>query len=264
MLWVQASLLKLRSNLFFGVLEPVLRALHRRALTAEEIKARLIEAGRPSLGAAWKGAGCFRNGDAKVVEWSPPRLEVTDSAQWIETNITLSDCDISAPPHLAGRRYGESKSNESEKSEQRGSKRGPESLCLSADDGEGTTPIDLLRHFGADALEKAIQSALPNAPANCVMSMYADTKGADHALVLQVLVKIETIGFLHELRDDVLGGRLEVNMMRKLAKERPTLRLVADRSAFARIYESTILKLDQLTSHQEEKHYGLYGSLFWK
>ena len=107
--------------------------------------------------------------------------------------------------------------------------------------------LDLLDRVPDSDLVEAVHAGLPQGSE--VTAVYRDEKDPRSGTVpVQVCVRIASVAFLHELRDAVLMGRLEERM-----KQRLKLTVVVDKSSFANAYEASVLKLDKLTPHQEER-----------
>ena len=270
-LYVQASLDKSRSNLLYGVLEPVLRALHRRALTESDVAAKLIENGRSCFGSEWKSAGCFRAGGLvpAAVVWEPPPLHSGEMVDWVETRVTdpTSGCAYAVPEHVELWQSGGGKSDGDKRPSRigiSGTTEGQEtprveSLCIVAFKSSGAVStsggpvldlLDLLDLLDGSVLAAAIETVLPGREVGLVQGLYRENGPA-----LRVNLRIESVAFLHELRDAVLAGAFEIRLLEELLKLGllPTgITLRTEKTAFARIYEHTILALDALTTHQHE------------
>ena len=191
-------------NVFFGMVGPILHALHSRPRKAQEVTDLVLRTGRSILGPRWEGAGCLRQLSSPLV-WPPSVGEFT-----IHTRITTA-----APStHV-------------------------EALQISA------VGINLLDRFPSQTLIDAVQACLPTGSE--VVALYRDDPFTG-MVPIQVCVRIVSIAFLHELRDAVLMGRLEEGM-----KQRLKVTVVVDKSSFANVYEASVLKLDTLTPHQEER-----------
>jgi hypothetical protein len=120
----------------------------------------------------------------------------------------------------------------------------------------GVSPAGLLQQIGVDRLCDALRKVIPgNRP---VVALYAGDKDE-----LFVRVGISSVGFLHQLRDQVLIGDFERDLKEKLVGMAGSgvelvdaitrTEICADRTQFAEMYEGGILKLGKLTPHQVEK-----------
>ena len=99
-IWLEASLLDHRQsrNVVFGVIGPILEAMHRRRLSGAEVGELSLKAGRPFRGAKWAGAGCFRSGEREeALEWNPG--EHLMDGQWIHhLSSPLARTQLPSPP----------------------------------------------------------------------------------------------------------------------------------------------------------------------
>jgi hypothetical protein len=84
-----------------------------------------------------------------------------------------------------------------------------------------------------------------------IAALYVVDDDNDGGLVVRW--NVASVGQLHELRDQVLQGQVDRILSETLQPVRSGLSVQADRSAFAREYETSILKLDKLTPHQQRK-----------
>jgi hypothetical protein len=101
---------------------------------------------------------------------------------------------------------------------------------------------EILEVTSFDAVRKGLVQSLPSS--HPVAAIYIDDDGG-----LLIRMCICDVAFLHQLRDYVLAGDFETSFNSSFKEGN----VIVDRSRFAKIYESSILNLNKLTPHQEEK-----------
>jgi hypothetical protein len=111
----------------------------------------------------------------------------------------------------------------------------------------GAQAANILELVGAATLESALRTALVRP----IAGLYTDDDGG-----VLVRVNISDVAYLHELRDRVLTGALEKALQALLEHEGKLDKCWAvktDFTQFAERYESSILQLEHLTPHQQDK-----------
>ena len=124
------------------------------------------------------------------------------------------------------------------------------SRSLKRNPPEKNQPSQLLDLFGGGSkLAEELNQILPGAQQ--VAAIFVDEDGGT-----VVRWNVSSVGDLHELRDKVLQGDVDDLLTEKLrsrqnGEDASSIRV--DKTAFAQEYENSILMLDRLTPHQEEK-----------
>ena len=125
-----------------------------------------------------------------------------------------------------------------------------EDIKFSAENDEKQT-VNLIYLIGAENLCRCISEALPAGNGSPVVAMYNDDDDGGFLIKLNIC----DIGFVQRLRDSVLAGDYERDLASHLKRylDGRRLSITVDRSKFASMYESSILRLNKLTPHQTEK-----------
>ena len=126
-------------------------------------------------------------------------------------------------------------------------------ISLKMDALKESQSLGLLDLFGGGIkLAGELNQILPGAQQ--VAAIFVDEDGG-----AVVRWNVSSVGHLHQLRDMVLQGEIDELLTDALRARRDVgdvasgVRIRADKTAFARQYEQSILMLDQLTPHQEAK-----------
>lgn len=220
-----------RGALLFGVVAPLLEEMHEPRM--HEVTEASLTLRAQSLCAricgSWK-AGCLFSPTARVLPL--PKHEPSGNTEpWVHS--------VAMPIHVVRPdvrwRHEQIKLN------------------VWASDG---TPVDLMRKFAdREPLVKWLSAALPRPHqegSNEVVAALFPHMDLGCYPALYVRLLIGDIGYLHELRDMTLTGEVDDRLSRtKLGDVHYTV--TVDRSQFALDYETTMLSLNTLTRHQEEK-----------
>ena len=126
-------------------------------------------------------------------------------------------------------------------------------IKLVATSANGQTPLCLLDVFEPEQLQAAFRQLAPGE--RSVAALYRDDD-----LGCIVRISVSDVGYLHALRDEVLEGRFELNLLKALqdqprkagAQYTGLLLIRADRTQFAEQYERSALSLTELTDHQKD------------
>ncbi|CAK8996151.1 unnamed protein product [Durusdinium trenchii] len=115
-----------------------------------------------------------------------------------------------------------------------------------------TDPIDkLIDKVGLDNLQKRLEQ---NLPYDVDVQLVSRTRLEDGDAALEVEVHVPHVKAIHMLRDQVLGGDLELQLNGSLLKSHDTeFEVQVDKTEFMERYERSLSALSKLTKHQESK-----------
>ena len=271
-LWLAESLtadVERSITLLFGVIAPAIEQLAQprmQSASTAEVESLLLSFGQQCFGGGWHACGCIlalASPLPTIRKWTPSlrtRPELGDV--WIR-NLSASALP-DARGHLTRNELHDT-------------------LTLYVSDVAGR--FDVVNHLTPKAVCNWMTTVLPSndfqlAEFGLCAALYSD-EGQDGKPILQVRILIPSVGFLHELRDDVISGELDKKLSAlkvdvadfdfrtntnydlrtgavvqvrtgetstKLTKE---LSVVVNKTAFASSYLSCVLALDKLTPHQE-------------
>ena len=115
-------------------------------------------------------------------------------------------------------------------------------FTLHAPGGQAVDPMSVVEPL---ALQAAIEAALGGQ--HPLAAMYVNDEQA-----ILARIPVTDVAFLHGLRDKVLEGRFAVELTEKLPSS-VGLDVKVDLSAFVELYERSVVRLDKLTKHQQQK-----------
>ena len=269
--WLRASMASVDDAvaLLLGGILRILEAIEQPLFEGHlegELTEAIIKVGRQHLfggrASTWNGAGCLlrRTGGTEAADaphryvvpsrWRPPAVSRSSGLQPYLHQANVRNGRVSS--HLIDLLLGQDDGV--------GHVELHEELMISAVDGRGVE-VDLLAVYGADRLRQWLRAALPKTERLCIAALFADESPERRTPRLQVRLHFPNVGFLHELRDLLLDGRLDNRLKREaLAMHgvagdmtRFSLAVRVDRVRFASTYEASVLSLEKLTPHQREK-----------
>jgi len=118
-------------------------------------------------------------------------------------------------------------------------------FTLHAPGGQAVDPMSVVE---PTVLQAAIEAALGGQ--HPLAAMYVNDEQA-----ILARIPVTDVAFLHGLRDKVLEGRFAVELTDGLRKLQSSVSLdvKVDLSAFVELYERSVVRLDKLTKHQQQK-----------
>ena len=116
-----------------------------------------------------------------------------------------------------------------------------------------TTNLNLL--VDSNSTTKKLRRVVENVIGQPIAGLYHDDVANEVVgpFTSFIRVHITDVGYLHKLRDRVLIGTFEQELMTQLQHDYKNLTVTVDKSHFAARYEDSILSLDSLTPHQTAK-----------